>query len=75
MGLLYRPIQYERPLGLCMGDGAGDVRAHSYHTLVDEVHRQKFADTLSPGLSTTGVRRGMYRGNQLNIPCEATCQT
>lgn len=54
---------------MCIGEGAGDVSAHSYHTFVDEVHRQKCADTLSPGLSTTGVRRGIYKGNQLNMPC------
>lgn len=28
----YRPIQYERPLGLCMGVVCGLVTAHSYHT-------------------------------------------
>ena len=66
---LQRPIQYDRPLGLCIGEGAGDVRAHSYQTFVELVHLQKWADTLSPALRTTGVRSGMNKGNQLNMPC------
>lgn len=52
-----------------MGEGVGEASAHSYHTFEDVVHRQKCASTLSPGLSTTGVRRGIYSGNQLNMPC------
>ena len=67
----HRPMWYERPFGLWMGDGCGSVSAHSYHTRWREALRQKAASTRPPSGTRTGVRSGMKSGNHENMPTDS----
>ena len=61
------PTQYDLPLTLCTGPAPGSVTAHSYHTFPFPTHRHTCASTPFPAGTSTGVRRGKYIGNQLNM--------